>query len=169
METVAKQKRLVDTILAEINQEAETTKKLLDIIPEDKLSWRPHEKARSLGELAMHIATTQGNFAKVTQADSAEVNPPTEREAANRTEILEAFADSLKTANDIIGATDDARVMSEWTLTKDGQIIVAMLRGDFWRFAMLNHYYHHRGQLSVYLRQLGEKIPSIYGPSADAK
>jgi uncharacterized damage-inducible protein DinB len=166
MNIATKQQRLVDEILAEIDREAEITKRLFDIIPEDRLSWRPHPQARSLGELALHIAVTQGGVAKLTESDASEVNPPPDREAASRAEILAAFADSLKTAKEIIGATDDARVLAEWKYTRNGQT-TAVRRGDFWRSILLNHYYHHRGQLSVYLRELNVKLPSIYGPSAD--
>lgn len=167
MEPATKQMRLVDPILMEIDREAEITKRLFDVIPEDKLSWRPHPTARSLGELAFHIATIQAVIAVNTQPDSKEASPPPGGEAGSRAEILEAFADSLKKTKSIIGAADDARVMSQWTLTKDGQIIMSVPRGEFWRSYMLNHNYHHRGQLSVYLRQLNVEIPSIYGPNAD--
>ena len=129
METATKQKRLVDPILKEIDQEAEVTKRLFDIIPEDKLSWRPHPTARSLGELAMHIAIIQGFVAVNTQADSEELSPPPEGEAGTRAEILEAFADSLEKTKSIVGATDDERVMSELVRTKDGEIKITMPRG----------------------------------------
>lgn len=167
METAAKQKRLVDSILNEIDREAEITKRLFEVIPEDKLSFRPHPKAKSLGELAWHIATTQGGVARLTETDTADASIPPDREAESLEEILEAFEESLKTAREIIGSTDDERARSDWTATRNGQIIMTIPRADFWRSILLNHYYHHRGQLSVYLRELDVKLPSIYGPSAD--
>lgn len=168
MQAETKQMRIADTILMELDQEAETTKKLLDIIPEDKLSWRPHPKARSLGELAMHVATLQGGVAELGQLDSKEAgNFPTDAEATSREQILEAFATSLKKAKDIVGSTDDDRAFAEWKLTKDGKTLLALPRVAFWRSILLNHNYHHRGQLSAYLRELDVELPSIYGPSAD--
>jgi uncharacterized damage-inducible protein DinB len=168
MQAETKQMRLVDPILMELDAEAETTKRLLDIIPEDKLSWRPHPKAKSLGELAMHIATLQGGVAEISQLDSKEAGTfPLDVEATSRSQILEAFATSLKKAKDIVASTDDAGAMAEWKLTKDGQTLMAMPRLGFWRAILLNHNYHHRGQLSTYLRELDVKLPSIYGPSAD--
>ncbi len=168
MQAETKQMRIADTILMELDQEAETTKKLLDIIPEDKLSWRPHPKARSLGELAMHVATLQGGVAEISRLDSKEAGTfPPDAEATSRAQILEAFAESLKKAKDIVASTDDARAMAEWKLTKDGQTLMAMPRIGFWRAILLNHNYHHRGQLSAYLRELDVALPSIYGPSAD--
>ena len=163
-----KQMRIVDPILMEMDQEAEITKRLLDIIPEDKLSWRPHPKAKSLGELAMHLVTSQGAVAELAQPDSRELGDlPTDVEATSRAQILEAFAESLKKAKEIVGSTDDARAMTEWKLTKEGKTLMAMPRIGFWRAILLNHNYHHRGQLSTYLRELDIPLPSIYGPSAD--
>ena len=168
MQAEAKQMRLVDPILMELEQEAEITKRLLDIVPEDKLSWRPHPKARSLGELAMHLATLQGSVAEIGQLDTKETGTfPTDSQPNSRTQILESFAENLKKAKDIVASTDNARAVAEWRLTKDGATIMSMPRIGFWRAILLNHNYHHRGQLSVYLRELDVPLPSIYGPSAD--
>lgn len=168
MQAQTKQTRIVDPILAELDQEAEITKRLLDIIPEDKLSWRPHPKAKSLGELAMHVATLQGNVAEIGQLDTKEAGTfPADIEATSRAQILEAFAENLKKAKEIVGSTDDARALAEWKLTKDGETLFAAPRAAFWRSILLNHNYHHRGQLSTYLRTLDVPLPSIYGPSAD--
>jgi uncharacterized damage-inducible protein DinB len=168
MQAETKQIRIVDAILAELDQEAEITERLLNIIPEDKLSWRPHPKAKSLGELAMHIARLQGGVAELTQEDTVEFpNSPAEPEAASRAEILETFAAGLKKAKDIVASTDDAAAMTEFTVTKNGKALWTMPRIAFWRTILLNHNYHHRGQLSTYLRTLDVPLPSIYGPSAD--
>src|SRR5215204_3642012 len=166
MQVEARQMRLVDPILAEMDQEAEITKRLLDVLPEDKLGWRPHPKARSLGELAIHVATTQGNVAEISRLDTKEAGTfPSDPEATSRAQILEAFAESLKKAKDIVASTDDARALAEWKLTKDGETVMSVPRIGFWRSILLNHTYHHRGQLSAYLRELDVQLPSIYGPS----
>jgi uncharacterized damage-inducible protein DinB len=168
MQAETKQIRIADSILMEMDQEAEITKRLLDIIPEDKLGWRPHPKAKSLGELAMHIAMLQRGVAELGQPDTADLSDlSAEPEAASRAQILETFAKSLEKAKEIVGSTDDARAMAEWKITKDGNTLMAMPRVGFWRTILLNHNYHHRGQLSTYLRQLDVPLPSIYGPSAD--
>jgi uncharacterized damage-inducible protein DinB len=80
---------------------------------------------------------------------------------------MAAFADSLKKAKDIVASTDDTRALAEYTVTKDGKTVMAVPRIGFWRAILLNHNYHHRGQLSAYLRELDVPLPSIYGPSAD--
>lgn len=168
MQAETRQMRIVDPILMEMEMEAEITTRLLNIIPEDKLSWRPHPKAKSLGELAMHLATLQGAVAELGKPDAFEFGGiPPEVEATSRAQIHEAFSESLKKAKEIVGSTDDARAMAEWKLTKEGKTLMAMPRVVFWRTILLNHKYHHRGQLSTYLRELNVPLPSIYGPSAD--
>src|SRR6185369_18098428 len=118
MQAEKKQIRIVDSILMELDQEAEITKRLLDIIPEDKLSWRPHPKARSLGELATHVATCQGGVAEISQLDTKEAGTfPPDPEATSRAQILEAFAASLKKAKDIVASTDDARALAFFRLS----------------------------------------------------
>ena len=132
MQAETKRSRIADPFLAEIDQEAVITKRLLDIIPEDKLSFRPHPKAKSLGELAMHIATLQGVVAELGRLDSKEAGGfPPDVEATSRAQILDAFAESLKRAREIVGATDDERAVAEWKLTRDGNTLVAMPRIGF--------------------------------------
>jgi uncharacterized damage-inducible protein DinB len=169
MQAETKRMSIVDSILAEIEQEAEITKRLLDIVPEDKLSWRPHPKAKSLGELAMHVAGLQGGVAELGQNDIAQrpedlgVDP----EAASRDQILKTFAESQEKARSIVGSTSEEALFVEWKVMSGDRTVAAMPRIAFWRSILLNHNYHHRGQLSTYLRQLDVPLPSIYGPSAD--
>ena len=168
MQAETRQTRIADSILMEMDQEAETTRRLFEVIPDDKLSWRPHPKARSLGELAMHVATIPGSVAELAELDEKEAGTfPVDPEATSRAQILAVFAESLEKGKSIVASADDARAMAEWRLTKDGATLLAMPRAAFWRAILLNHNYHHRGQLSAYLRELDVELPSIYGPSAD--
>lgn len=159
--------KLADTILMELDQEAKTTKRVLDRIPEDKLSWKPHPKAFSLGQLALHIASVPGNVAAAAVADTMEAPTFTQPEAKSRKEVLDTFSKSLESAKDALQKMDDARLNSTWSLTKNGKVLMAVPRIAFLRSVLMNHNYHHRGQLSVYLRMLDVPVPSIYGPSAD--
>lgn len=86
---------------------------------------------------------------------------------ASVAEIQQAFEESLALAKQVVSATSDERALAKWTLTGNGKPIWQTPRIKIWRTLMFNHYYHHRGQLSVYLRALDVKIPAIYGPSAD--
>ena len=168
MQAETRQTRIADSILMEMDQEAETTKRLFNVIPDDKLSWRPHPKARSLGELAMHVARIPGSVAEIARLDTKEAGTfPVDPEATSRAQILEVFEESLQKGKEIVASTDDTQAMAEWSLTKDGTPLMTMPRAGFWRMVLLNHNYHHRGQLSAYLRELDVVMPSIYGPSAD--
>jgi uncharacterized damage-inducible protein DinB len=159
--------RLVDSILMEIDQEAQTTKRVLDRIPEDKLAWKPHPKSFSLGQLALHIASVPGSIAAAVAPDSMEAPTFTQPEAKSRQEVLDTFSKSLESAKEALKKMDDARLTSMWSLTKNGKVLMSVPRIGFIRSILMNHNYHHRGQLSVYLRMLDIPVPSIYGPSAD--
>jgi uncharacterized damage-inducible protein DinB len=159
--------RLVDSILMELDQEAQTTKRVLDRIPNDKLAWKPHPKSFSLGQLALHIASAPGSIAAAVVPDTVEVTNFSRPEPKNRQEVLDTFAESLESAKNTLKKMEDNQLMSSWSLTKNGRVLMSVPRIGFIRSIMMNHIYHHRGQLSVYLRLLDVPVPSIYGPSAD--
>ncbi|MFZ0416659.1 MAG: DinB family protein [Candidatus Sulfotelmatobacter sp.] len=159
--------RMVDPILMELESEAPITRRVLERIPEDKLAWRPHPKSMSLGRLAMHVAEINSAIAEMTLADSHDFGAGPRREGTSRAEILEVFDKGFLRAKEIVANTDDARAMGEWTALVNGNKIMSIPRIGVMRTIMMNHLYHHRGQLSVYLRLLDVPVPSIYGPSAD--
>jgi uncharacterized damage-inducible protein DinB len=159
--------RLVDSLLMEIDQEAQTTKRVLERIPEGKLVWKPHPKAFSLGQLALHIASVPGSVAAAAAQDSFEAPNFSQPEPKDRQEVLETFSRSVASTKETLNKMDDARLMSTWSLTKNGKVLMSVPRIGFIRSILMNHNYHHRGQLSVYLRMLDVPVPSIYGPSAD--
>lgn len=158
---------MIDSFLQELEHEAQTTRRVLERVPDNQLGWRPHPKARSLGELALHVAGTPGEVAKL--AAQAEIQPPdfTDPVPASASELVPALDDSIATARRLLGTMDDATLNGMWRVKRNGHEILAMPRSALLRSIMLNHWYHHRGQLSVYLRELGVAVPSIYGPSAD--
>jgi uncharacterized damage-inducible protein DinB len=158
---------LADSLLMEIDQEAQTTKRILDRIPEDKLAWKPHPKSFSLGQLALHIASVPSGAAAAAVPDTREVPSFSQPEPRNRQEILDTFSKSLESAKETLKKMDDARLMSTWTLTKNRRVLMSVPRIGFIRSILMNQTYHHRGQLCVYLRMLDVPVPSIYGPSAD--
>ena len=160
---------IVDGLLQELEQEARTTRRVLERVPGDQLSWRPHAKARTLGELALHVATVPGGVAELIASPSPAQAPqfaadPTPATAA---ELLPALDQSLGKARKALSGMDDAAAMEAWRMMSGDRELFAVPRAMLLRNIMLNHWYHHRGQLSVYLRQLDVAIPSIYGPSAD--
>jgi uncharacterized damage-inducible protein DinB len=159
---------IIDGLLAEMDQEAAATRRVLGRIPQAQLSWRPHAKSMSLGQLALHVAIVPGNVANLAAMDVVP-EPPNfvQAEAGSVAELEPALAASLENARRVLGGFDDAKMMATWRLQKDGTDIMAMPRAAFVRSIMLNHWYHHRGQLLVYLRLLNESVPSVYGPTAD--
>lgn len=159
--------RIVDSILTEVDQEAQTTKRVLENIPDNKLAWKPHSKSLSLGQLALHIASVPGSVAAAAVPDSMEAPSFSWPEPKNRQEVLDTFSKSLQSAKETLKKMDDARLLSMWSLTRNGKVLMSVPRIGFIRSIMMNHIYHHRGQLSVYLRLLDVPVPSIYGPSAD--
>jgi len=160
--------RIVDSLIAEIEQEAATTRRVLERVPEDKLEWRPHPKSMSLGQLALHVAQTTGQVVDALAMDVMEApefgSPPSAESSA---QLLSAHDASVAHAIETLNGWDDARAVSDWSLTKDGETLMVIPRIGFMRGVGMNHLYHHRGQLSVYLRLLDVPVPSIYGPSAD--
>ena len=159
---------LIDGMLQELEQEAQTTRRVLERVPDDKLGWRPHEKARTLGELALHVATVPGNVAEFVAAESPVQAPQfTDPSPKKASELVPALEESIAKAKKMLGGMDDAAINATWRMMQGDRELIAISRVAMLRSIMLNHWYHHRGQLSVYLRLLDIPIPSIYGPSAD--
>lgn len=158
-----------DAMLSELREEAVTTKRVLERVPSDKLSWRPHAKSMSLGQLALHVASIPGSLTKLTQLDEfdaaqANFNPPQPKDLR---EIHSALEQSVRVAEDYLGGMAETFTSASWCLTLHGKELFRKPRIAVLRSIMLNHWYHHRGQLSVYLRLLDIPVPVIYGRSAD--
>jgi uncharacterized damage-inducible protein DinB len=157
-------------MLNEFQRESAITRRVLDRVPADKLTWTPHPKSMTLGKLANHIASVPGGISRIAQNDVHEIDPAAfaPPQPNDKNEILATFEASLKTAEQFIGGLTESTATATWRLNaKGGHEILAMPRVELIRNIMLNHWYHHRGQLSVYLRLLEVPVPSIYGPSAD--
>jgi uncharacterized damage-inducible protein DinB len=164
-----KTNRILDPMLKEFREEVEITKRILGRVPGDKLTWKPHAKSMSLGQLAMHIATVPGALARITQQESFDVTqgsfePPNPK---NMDEVWSAFEESMRTAEDSLKSMTDEKARGNWTLMAKDRALFTKPRVEVLRSIMLNHWYHHRGQLSVYLRLLNVPVPVVYGPSAD--
>jgi uncharacterized damage-inducible protein DinB len=158
---------MIDALIQELEQEATTTRRVLERVPGDKLAWKPHPKSMSLGQLALHVATTPGGVAEITLRNPFPVPEFTQPSAASAAELLPALEQSVARAKEILRAMDDTSLTKIWRVTEGDREIMALPIGAVLRSIMLNHWYHHRGQLSVYLRELNVPVPSIYGPSAD--
>ena len=161
--------KMVEPMLNEFREEAAITKRVLARVPADKLSWKPHQKSMSLGQLSLHIASVPGALAKLSQLDEfdaaqANFDPPSPK---NVEEVRAALDDSIRVAEECLSGLIEHRALGPWVLLLNGKQVFSQPRIGMLRSIMLNHWYHHRGQLSVYLRLLEVPVPVIYGPSAD--
>ncbi len=161
--------KMLEPMLSEIREEAATTRRVLDRLPPDKLSWKPHRKSMSLGQLALHVASIPGNLAQIAQleefdASQANFEPPV---PSDLKEIHVALDQSIRSAEECLSGMSEQAALGNWRLTLRGKEVFSKPRVGVLRSIMLNHWYHHRGQLSVYLRMLDVSVPVIYGRSAD--
>src|ERR1700730_4889342 len=159
---------LIDVMLQELDQETQTTRRVLERVPDNQLAWRPHAKARTLGQLALHVAMVPGGVAELVASPSpAQVPQFADPSPTSAAELVPALDQSIAKAKKALGGLDDARLLATWRMMQGERELFAVPRVALLRSVMLNHWYHHRVQLTVYLRELGVPIPSIYGPSAD--
>lgn len=159
--------RIADRLITELEHEAKTTRRQLERVPADKLSWKPHPKSMSLGQLALHVAQTPGLVAQLAKASIDRPPQFQQAEATSLAELLDAHDKSIADAVATLAAWDDAQMRETWTMSKDGKALMSVPRAALLRTIMLNHWYHHRGQIQVYLRLLDVPVPSVYGPTAD--
>jgi uncharacterized damage-inducible protein DinB len=162
-------KTLGKVLAAELKQEAATTRKIIERLPEDKFDWKPHEKSMSLAQLASHIIEMVGwTRLSVTLEGldfaTMDYKPPSHE---NTAAMLETFDKSLEDSLSVLGEVPDEDLAKSWYMRNGETLYFEMPRAAVMRTMVLNHIIHHRGQLSVYIRLLGVPVPSIYGPSAD--
>ena len=158
---------IAQSLLAEFEAQAPVTRRFLDRLPEEKLTWKPHAKSMTAGQLAYHLAFVPGGVVRGAVTDLKE--PPAFQfpQPASIREVLTAFDESVATVREVLPTFDDGAMHATWRIFAAGQEVLAMPREQFLRNIMLNHWYQHRGQFSVYLRLLDIAVPSSWGPSAD--
>ena len=160
---------LKDAILAEYDHEMAATRKLLERIPAEKLTWKPHDKSRTLGALGLHIARLS-NWGELIldrfSFDLVEAPPLGTAEPDSKATILSVFDEARSKTRKLLDKTD-AELAAMWSLRREGQEVFSLPRSAAFRTFVISHIVHHRGQLSVYLRLNDIAVPAIYGPSAD--
>jgi len=159
---------LIDAILDELSREAATTHAVLERVPTEKLGWKPHARSRTLGDLAWHLAATPARVAAMAQVDDADAlvfkQPPRPETSG---EIVAAFDRGVAEARERLARLDDDALKRKILFRAGEKKLAHLPKIAFLRGVLLNHSYHHRGQLSVYLRLLDVPVPPIYGPTAD--
>ncbi len=158
-----------EALFAELKHEAASTKKLLALVPDERLDWKPHEKSMALGRIATHIAEIPSYLTWILSAPemdfaSRKYQPHV---SISREELLQIFEEKLQVGSDALEKSSDEEMIKPWTLRRGEHIIFTLQKTAAIRSLVMNHLVHHRGQLSVYLRLLDIPIPGMYGPSAD--
>jgi uncharacterized damage-inducible protein DinB len=159
-------------MLGEFDQEMQNTRKTLERCPDDKWTWKPHDKSGTVGWLASHIATMPGWTAvtlNTEQLDYAPVDGPayTPPKIENRKQLLAEFDKNVAEARAALASASDQEMMKPWKLLAGGKEVFTLPRVACLRGMIFNHVIHHRAQLTVYYRLLGIPVPALYGPSAD--
>jgi len=158
--------------LPEFDQEMAKTRDTLERVPQDKFSWKPHEKSFSFMEMANHLARLPGWGAATLTTESMDLDPESggyvpPAPVDTPEEVLKVFDESVAQFRTALEAMADEEMMKPWTLHFGGNEIFSMPRVAVVRAMILNHILHHRGQLTVYLRLNDLPLPALYGPSAD--
>jgi uncharacterized damage-inducible protein DinB len=163
--------KLAQSFATELEYEAAITVKFLERIPMDRFDWTPHEKSMSLGRLANHIGELAGWIPVTLNSDELDFDQfkYTRWDYRDTASLIEAFKASIQNATQLLLETSNEAFMDLWTLRRGEHITFTLPKAAVIRNNCLNHLYHHRAQLSVYLRLLDIPVPGAYGPSADEK
>jgi len=160
--------KLTDLFLAELEQEAASTRRVLERVPDGRYDWKPHEKSMTLGYLAELVARMPSWPVFMIKKDELDL-VTNEKPQPLRTsrELVEALDQGVADAREALLTTTDEHLMTTWRLVVAGKVVSEEPRYLALRHGVFNHLAHHRGQLTVYLRLNDATVPAIYGPSAD--
>jgi uncharacterized damage-inducible protein DinB len=157
---------IAEIFLREFDGEMETTRRVLERVPSDRLDWSPHPKSMTLKELAGHVLELASWGVRIDDA-SFEVGTRKRPEFDSVNELLAQFDEAVAASRGSIARKSDEDLRERFTVTRGGTTYFQMSKASLLRRVFLNHLIHHRGQLSVYLRCNDVPLPPIYGPSAD--
>ena len=159
---------LIDILLPEYDREIATTRAVIEAGREFDLAWRPDPRARTLGELVTHLADIPPWTSIVMTREGYDVADTAHtRQAGSVATMLERFDAGASAGRTALVGRIDGELTADWKLERRGHLVFTLPRVSVFRVLVLNHLIHHRGQLSVYLRMRGARVPSIYGPTAD--
>ena len=160
--------KFTEMLLGELQQEAATTRKMLERVPQAAFTWKPHEKSMGLGQLAAHVANLFGTWLiSSLSRDEFDLSESTPSKAESVEAILEDFDRNIANAVELLKTVSDEQLFTKWSLKRGGQVLFELPRWAVIRSMVFNHIIHHRGQLSVYLRLQNVPLPPVYGPTAD--
>jgi len=166
--------KTTEFLLAELDREVERSRRALQKIPDGKWDWKPHDRSMICGYLANMVATIPSWIAMEVTRDELDVAPAdgsssmTWEKNDTSEKLTRALDKSAAEAREALRGTTDDHLQTPWQLKARGQVVQQAPRFEMIQDT-INHWAHHRGQLTVYLRLMGATVPSIYGPSADDK
>jgi uncharacterized damage-inducible protein DinB len=159
---------IAEAFLAEFEAQARVTRRFLERLPEDKLTWKPHDKSMSAGQLAYHLASVPAGVVQLVRNNPAQARTTFDfPQPESRQQLLAKFDESAAVVRETLCQFDDQAMKETWRLMHGDQEVLAEPRAQFLRDVMFSHWYQHRGQFSVYLRLLNVPVPASWGPSAD--
>ncbi|NRA38753.1 MAG: DinB family protein [Planctomycetes bacterium] len=159
----------VQSIIEECVHEGKMTMHMLELLPQDQLGWRPHAKSFSLGQLALHIAVAPAGISQWLQSDAIHLKDISLQvpEGKSKERIIEKFHESQSLLEKNLRALSEEQLDQQWSFHMNDDQSYNAPRREIIRSLICNHLYHHRGQLTVYLRMLDIELPEVYGPTAD--
>jgi len=160
---------IITAVLGELDQESKTTLRVLERVPTEKLSWTPHPKSMTLGALAWHIASIPATAQRLLIAGTFDISGAGRvvQTPESGAAIVEHFHKNMDALRAFLPTLDDATLHETFTMTRSDASVMTIPKITVVRAILLNHTYHHRGQLALYLRLLDIPVPAIYGRSAD--
>ena len=163
--------KLTEFFLTELHREVERSRRALEQVPEGKYDWKPHDRSMGFGYLADMVATMPSWLAMAITRDELDIAPTdgsTMKQEPKKTsaELLKGLDKATDDARAALEKTTDEYLMTSWRLLAGGKVVMETPRHEVIQDTF-NHWAHHRGQMTVYLRLMGAKVPALYGPSAD--
>ena len=163
--------KLTEFLLAELDREVDRSRRALEEVPEGKYDWKPHEKSMIFGYLANMVATIPMWISMQISQDELDVAPADggkmeQKRMDTSAQLVEALEKAAAGARAAFEKTTDEHLKTNWRLLARGQVVAEAPRFEMIQDT-IGHWAHHRGQMTVYLRLMGAKVPALYGPSAD--
>jgi len=158
---------LANALIAELELEGKSTLRMLERLPLDKLDWTPHPKSMPLGRLAWHVVSIPSLAVKLVADGKFDLKNGGPQPMPENPEFVETFRRNLSAIQSLLAGMDDDALKAPFVISRNGDVLNETRKIIFIRSVLMNHSYHHRGQLSVYLRLLDVPLPAIYGTSAD--
>lgn len=162
---------IIELFISELDREVKRSRRALEVVPDNERDWKPHPRSMEFGHLADMVATIPTWFIMIIEQDELDIAPkngerPKRPQYQTSSEYVSALEKAAEEARGALKATTEEHLQTHWKLLAGGQVVADTSRYEMLRDT-INHWAHHRGQMTVYLRLIGAKVPALYGPSAE--